>query len=256
MPKFIGLAGDFQKEKAFNRRLNAMMAFFILFAVTTFVLGWVSGFIWGRRSLWSYLLAFIAFAVAVPAYKLFEKLFDKQIRTARLEEVGADGEREFLKFLKDLPDTYTVISDLDFADSYGNIDHLIIGPTGVFAIDVKSWRGTVTSDGKGELLLNANPTDKPQVKYFTRRVMDLRSRLNALTKLEPFVQCLFVFTHTHIKAKWGTTGHVHCISGEQIDEYITGFRGAKPIPPADIPRLIAGAKALKDSIAVKENPKS
>ena len=46
MAHFIGTAGDFQKEKAINRRVNAIMAFFIVFTVAIFVLGWVSGFIW------------------------------------------------------------------------------------------------------------------------------------------------------------------------------------------------------------------
>ncbi|MDD4102606.1 MAG: nuclease-related domain-containing protein [Kiritimatiellae bacterium] len=251
MANFIGTAGGFQKEKAINRRLNAIMAFFISFTVAIFLLGWVSGFIWGRRSLWSSLWAVLALAVAVPAFKLFEKLFDKQIRLSRMEQDGAAGEFEFVKFLKDLPDTYTVINDLDFADSYGNIDHLIVGPSGVFAIDVKNWRGTVTPDGKGELLYNGRPTDKPQIRYFTRRVMDLKGRFKALTKLDPYVQCVFAFMRTRVDAKWGTTAAVHCICAEQISDYVTKFRVTKPIPPADIPRLIKAAEALRE-LAAKE----
>ncbi len=250
MAKFIGIAGDFQKEKAFNRRLNAIMAFFIAFTFAVFVFGWISGFICGSHNLWSVGLVIVACAIAYPAYRIMERLFDKQIRMARAEETGADGEREFVKFLKDLPDTYTVISDLDFADSYGNIDHLIIGPAGVFAIDVKNWRGNVTPDGKGELLLNGKPTGKPQVRYFTRRAMDLKERINALTKLEPYVQCVFAFLHTHVDAKWGSTSAVHCIRAEQIADYVTKFRGGNPIPPADLLRLVSAAKALKDTIAL------
>jgi hypothetical protein len=252
MAHFIGTAGDFQKEKAINRRLNAIMALFISFTAAIFVLGWVSGFIWGRRSLWSSLWAVLAFAVAVPAFKLFEKLFDKQIRLSRMEQDGADGEYEFVKFLKGLPDTYTVISDLDFADSYGNIDHLIVGPTGVFSIDVKNWRGTVTPDGKGEILYNGRPTDKPQIRHFTRRTMDLKDRIKALTRLDPYVQCVFAFMRTRVDANWGTTGAVHCIRAEQIADYVTKTNGRKPIPPADIPRLVKAAEALQ-SLAPKSN---
>lgn len=252
MAIFIGIAGDFQKEKAINRRLNAIMAFFIVFTLAVFAFGWISGFICGSHSLWNIVLIIVAFAIAFPAYKIMERLFDKQIRMARAEENGADGEREFLKYLKDLPDTYTVICDLDFADSYGNIDHLIIGPAGVFAIDVKNWRGNVSPDGKGELLLNGKSTEKPQVRYFTRRAMDLKERIKALTKLEPYVQCVFAFLHTQVDAKWGSTSAVHCIRADQIADYVTKFRGGKPIPPADLPRLISAAKALKETIAIKK----
>jgi hypothetical protein len=253
MAQFIGRAGDYQKEKAINRRLNAVMAFFTVFAVVIFVLGWMSGFNWGQRGNWSLLWPLIAVALAIPGYKLCDRLMDKQIRLARAEEDGADGEREFVKFLKDLPDTYTVVSDLDFADSYGNIDHLIIGPTGVFAIDVKNWRGTVTPDGKGELLYNGKPTDKPQIRYFTRRAMDLRERMKALTKLDPYVQCVFAFLRTRVEANWGTTGAVHCIRAEQITEYVIKGRGGKNIPSADLPRLLSAAKALKETIAQKSS---
>lgn len=245
MAKFIGTAGDFMKEKALNRRLNAILALFMVFAAGVFILGWISGYVWESSTLLSGVLAIVAFVAAVPAFKAFGRQFDKQLRLSRAEENGADGERDFVKYLKDLPDTYTVVSDLDFADSYGNIDHLVIGPTGVFAIDVKAWKGTVTSDGKGELMSNGKSTDKPQVRYFTRRTMDLKDRIKALTKLDPYVQCVFAFLHTHVEAKWGTTGAVHCIRAEQIVEYVTKARVKTPIPPADLPRLISAAKSLK-----------
>jgi len=43
MANFIGIAGDFMKEKALNRRLNALMAFFLALMLAMFVLGWASG---------------------------------------------------------------------------------------------------------------------------------------------------------------------------------------------------------------------
>lgn len=245
MAIFVGLAGDFQREKAISRRLRAAKWLVVFGAVAEFCLGWASGFVWGR-SPWSVILVALACAITLPAIRFFLRFADEQIRLARLEEDGADGERDFVKYLKELPDTYTVISDLDFAESYGNIDHLIVGPKGVFAVDVKNWRGTVTPDGKGELLLNGRPTDKPQVRYFTRRTMDLKDRIRALTKLDPYVQCVFAFSRTRVDANWGTTGSVHCIRAEQIADYVTKGRGGKPLLPADIPRIVSAAKALRE----------
>jgi hypothetical protein len=247
MPKFIGIAGDFMKEKAIDRRVNALCIFFTAVVVAVLMLGMASGYMLAVKNGWGFLTLLIAVAVIVPTIKYTTKQFDSQIRLSRIEENGADGERDFLKHLKDLPDTYTVVCDLDFADSYGNIDHLIVGPTGVFAIDVKNWKGTVTPDGKGELMLNNKPTDKPQVRYFTRRTMDLKDRLKVLTKLEPYVQCVFAFLHTHVDAKWGATGSVHCIRANQIVDYITRFRANKPLSPADILRIVSATKSLKEN---------
>jgi len=222
------------------------MTLVVIMLLAMFALGLATGYTWGR-GLWSLGLFITAVAIAIPGFKRLEKQFNEQLRISRIEEKGADGERDFVKYLKDLPDTYTVICDLDFADSYGNIDHLVIGPTGVFAIDVKRWNGNVTPDGKGELLLNGRPTDKPQVRYFTRRTMDLKDRIKAVARLDPYIQCVFAFLHTRVEAKWGTTGAVHCISADQISDYVTKFRANKPIPPADIPRLVSAAKSLKEN---------
>jgi hypothetical protein len=256
MPKFIGAAGDFHKERSINRRLNAIIALFMAFAAALFCVGMAFGFYIGRGSLWSSLWIYAAIALIVPGFFVLKKLFDKQIRLARAEEDGADGEREFIKFLHNLPDTYTVFSDLDFADSYGNIDHLIIGPNGVFAIDVKNWRGTVAPDGKGELLLNDRPPDKPQIRRFTRRVMDLKDRLKALAKLDPYVQCVFAFMRTHVKAKWGATGAVHCIRADQIADYIAKFHTNKPIPPADLAQIVKAVQALQSFVQQDSKPET
>jgi hypothetical protein len=238
MARFIGTAGGFQKEKGINRRVNALLLLFFVISSFFFLLGYVTA---KRNLAWS----LVALALVVPAFKVLDKLLDKHFRLIKNEEDGGDGEREFVKYLKKLPDAYTVISDLDFADSFGNIDHLIIGPMGAFAIDVKNWRGTVSADGKGELLYNGQQTDKPQVRAFTRRVMDLKDRLKALTKLDPYVQCVFAFLRTRVDANWGTTGPVHCIRAEQIYDYVTNGRGGKPIPTAEISRLIDAADALR-----------
>jgi hypothetical protein len=250
MAQFIGIAGDFQKQRALNRRSRALIGFMIGLYIFGSAMGVCLGFSIGRRGFVGLALEVAAMLVAIPAFVIFKKRFDSYLRLARAEEDGADGEREIIPYLKGLPDTYTVVSDLDFADSYGNIDHLVIGPTGLYAIDVKNWKGTVAADGKGELLLNGKPTDKPQVRYFIRRTMELKDRLVALTKLDPYIRALFVFPRTHIQAKWGTTGHVHCLHVEQLADYLTSGNGGTPIAAGDMSRLVAAAKALKDAVSV------
>lgn len=245
MATFIGNAGEHQSEKALNRRLNLILTAFVGFTIFIVALSWTSGYMMGHRSLLSCFLAIAACLSGIPAYKYMNRSFDKQMRLSRKDAEGAEGEKEIIPYLKNLPDTFTVISDFDFADSYGNIDHLVIGPTGLFSIDVKKWRGAVTSDGKGELLQNGQPTRKPEVRYFLRRTMELKDRLKALTKLDPYVQCLFVFPHTHLQAKWGTTGFVHCIHAHQLESYITQYRSSKPPPPETLPRLVKAAADLQ-----------
>jgi hypothetical protein len=247
MPHFIGIAGQYQEERATKRRVNAVIGMMVALCIVEAGLGYAIG----NRGLW---VMVVAVAIAVPMLWYLSRRFDQIIRQARMEETGAEGERSIVPCLKKLPDTYTVVCDLDFADSYGNIDHLVIGPTGIFSIDVKNWKGTVAADGRGELLLNGKPTDKPQVRAFTARTMDLKERLKALTRLDPYIQCLFVFPHTYLEARWGTTGTVLCVDVDNLVSLITKPNPTRAIPPADLPRLVSAAKALKETITIPQKP--
>lgn len=247
-PKYIGNAGHFQKERALSRRVNGLMMFVVGFTILMFILGWVSGYIWRARNVASYALLLLAVAVAIPWLRYITRRSNAFMRDARMDDDGAQGERLLIPALRMLPDTYTVISDFDFAESYGNIDHLVIGPNGLFAIDIKNWRGTVSADGHGELLLNGRPTDKPQVRGLTARAMNLRERLKALTRLDPYINCLMVFPHTRVEARWGTTGHVTCLRLEQVADYVTKYKPKTPLTPADQALLVKAVSALKDTI--------
>jgi hypothetical protein len=99
-------------------------------------------------------------------------------------------------------------------------DHLA-GSTGVFVLDTKNWRGVVSADGKGELLLNGKPTDKPQIRQFVGRVMGMKDKIHVLVpELDPYFQAVFVFTAARVDANWGLTGNVHCVRDDQLFDYI------------------------------------
>jgi hypothetical protein len=54
---------------------------------------------------------------------------------------GADGERTTAALLQALPRRFVVGHDLAVPGSAANIDHVVIGPTGIFVIDTKAYRG-------------------------------------------------------------------------------------------------------------------
>jgi hypothetical protein len=63
------------------------------------------------------------------------------VRRYRYAIEGAAGERETAKMLALLPGSFTVLND--FAFSGFNVDHVVVGPTGVWAIETKSQPGLV-----------------------------------------------------------------------------------------------------------------
>jgi len=69
---------------------------------------------------------------------------------ARTWQRGAHGERHTARLLDRLTrDGYVVFHDLAVPDSPANVDHLAIGPTGVFVIDSKQWTGSVQQGADG-----------------------------------------------------------------------------------------------------------
>jgi Nuclease-related domain len=63
---------------------------------------------------------------------------------------GAKGERRTARRLDRLTrDGYVVFHDLALPGAPANVDHLVIGPSGVFVIDSKQWTGSVRQGADG-----------------------------------------------------------------------------------------------------------
>jgi Nuclease-related domain len=69
---------------------------------------------------------------------------------ARTWQCGAQGERHTARLLRRLQGNgFVVFHDLAVPGSPANVDHLVIGPTGVFVIDSKQWTGSVHQGADG-----------------------------------------------------------------------------------------------------------
>lgn len=65
---------------------------------------------------------------------------------------GAEGERRTAQLLAPLRNLgWTVLHDRRIPGSAANVDHLVIGPSGVWVVDSKLWRGRVKVMGDGRL---------------------------------------------------------------------------------------------------------
>jgi Nuclease-related domain len=71
---------------------------------------------------------------------------------------GAAGERRTARLLGPLErHGWAVLHDLALPGSRANLDHLVIGPGGVFAIDSKQYRGRLQLDAVGKLWHGRHP---------------------------------------------------------------------------------------------------
>jgi Ca2+/Na+ antiporter len=219
MARVLGEAARYvtgQSLKKYKRQIIIVVLASFLLAL---VIGFWLGFSLNKHSyLWMTISIFIVVLILVLTMRLTDSISDRLERERINFRKGAVGEELVGYLLEGLPDDYTVIYGVE--TSFGDIDHVVVGPSGVYAIDTKNWRGVVTADGKGELFLNGKPTEKPAARNLYRTIMSIKEKIKVLSALDPFIQGVLAFPSAWVEAKWGTTGSVYCVRDEQLYDYI------------------------------------
>lgn len=52
---------------------------------------------------------------------------------------GGKGEKIMSQYLQQLPEDYCIFNDVKLSKNRGNIDHVVVGPTGIFVIETKNY---------------------------------------------------------------------------------------------------------------------
>jgi hypothetical protein len=109
--------------------------------------------------------------------------------------VGKQGELAVSEALKDLPNDYVLLNDLMLPDGRGNVDHLVMGPNGLFVIETKNYSSFVKCVGD-DWFVNGRKT-RSLSKQAKRNAIAVRENLAAVFKGQgnrlPFVTAVLVF---------------------------------------------------------------
>jgi hypothetical protein len=87
---------------------------------------------------------------------------------------GIDGEMQVAHVLEELGEDYRVEQHVDIG--FGDVDIVVIGPTGLFAIEVKNWAGTVRRVN-GALVRNGSDAGA-SLRQAVRGAMAIRERVD------------------------------------------------------------------------------
>jgi|GEM_PF-5770496 len=123
---------------------------------------------------------------------------------AAIKRAGAAGEAVLPQLLRPLPDTWTLLNGVPTPGAHADIDHVLVGPTGVWAIEAKHHVGMVqcVGDAWGYTRLGAGGI--PQEGHIGNPSQQARRAAAALEHylqrrdLPVSVQPLVVFTHPHV----------------------------------------------------------
>ena len=119
-----------------------------VFAATISVAG-----VLALMGVWWWPATFLALGLLVVLQRLAGK--GRVLDPERLRR-GISGEEAVADALAGLPSSYWVLHGV--STGHGDVDHVVIGPTGVFALETKAWDGKFYRS-RGQLYCNGKPAE-------------------------------------------------------------------------------------------------
>ena len=216
MAKVLKPSGKYVTREAIEKRRKILAVVLAVAAIGFGFGGYLIGQLMKRSPFWALAAAFLAL---VLLFRLLFVLARRKIEGLEQEPLDLSGDAEAYdqvrNTLEELPDEFRVMHDL--STPFGKVDHVVVGPTGVFFLATKAWKGEVSGDGNGELLWNQYPLDEPVLRLFAETVSRMREKIEPLTKATPpDFQPLFVFTAAALRLDDKSTQRVRCIREGQL----------------------------------------
>ncbi|MGH9694017.1 MAG: nuclease-related domain-containing protein [Bryobacteraceae bacterium] len=235
MATVIGNPGRYAIERSIQV-LQRMLLTTMLFLIGIGVIeGLVLASLFSRFLLSPWVVIAAQIVLAVLAWRLCaaqSQRIDRYERERLNWKSGAEGECVVASVLDGLPKGFVVFHDFNTAQ--GNFDHVVVGPTGIFALETKNFRGTIAAGADGELVRDGVPASQPYVKQFVRRIMAVREKLTGLAGYEVFIQGVMVFPKARVQAKFGSTQSVRCLREGRLYDYLTDTKWGRKLTPEQV----------------------
>ena len=121
------------------------------------------------------------------------------LRKYRIYRGGWEGEKKVVQLLRSkLSDDYILINDLCIRSGRGDIDHIVLGPTGIFVLETKNWSGDIACRGDdwqrvGRRAFKSSPSR--QVKRNAARIRRIIDSSQSFRAMNVRIEGIVVFTN-------------------------------------------------------------
>ncbi|MBT3194707.1 MAG: NERD domain-containing protein [Verrucomicrobia bacterium] len=141
---------------------------------------------------------------------------------------GAHGEELVARALARLPETFAVFHGIA-ADSHcllsqggGDLDHVVVGPAGLFVIETKNWSGDLHIEN-GELTADGEQPSRPPLEQVKRASSALKARLQHAAGVDIEITPILCFASNRLRSGvQGSSGVLVC-NADQITSVILEF---------------------------------
>jgi uncharacterized protein (TIGR03382 family) len=133
---------------------------------------------------------------------------------------GARGEESVARALSFLPAAYRVYHGLSASEHLlgaEDYDHIVVGPTGIFLIETKSWNGRITVDD-GRILYDGTEPDRPPLEQAKQAAATLRRDLRKHVHPKLDVHPVLCFAQGRLPdGRMGAVGVMICTADNLVE---------------------------------------
>jgi len=235
----LRMAGESTREKAdelFEGGFQDVLFILLLCPLS----GWVLSQFPGRNRVVVEIAGFVVVSTiaGVVAFRALNKF-----KLSWQYRLGAKGEQVVGRELDRLiAQGYRVFHDMPFTD--WNIDHVVVGPRGVFAVETKAWRKPAkTADLKAEIVLDGDALVLPGNHTSREALVEAARNADSLGKWIAKVSAEHVVVVPAVALPgWSLSikryGEVAVYSATNMSDYLPK-RGRLDLSPAQIQRIAA-----------------
>lgn len=239
MAKVLGESAKYVTKQSLKKYQRQFIAIVLVTFFLSLIIGFWLGLSLNRHNyLWIWIPILIIVLMLFLANQVINKVTDRLEKKRIDYRKGATGEALVGYILAWLPDNYTVINGLKPTRRSGDIDHIVVGPTGVYAIDTKNWKGVIEADSKRELLRNGRPTGKNDAQKLFDLTMFIKNKVKSLAGSELFIHAVLVFPCAWVKTKKVFKGYVECKTDEELADYIVKNKKGEKLTKKEIDSIL------------------
>jgi diacylglycerol kinase len=237
-----GLAGVYGKQaaaKAFRRHLLVVALGLI---AVFFSLGFWIGFTHSKSATVVGILGAVAFVIGFRAcVPRIERWIDATARERLKHLRGARAEALVAWLLDELDDEWHVFNGLQLEPNR-DLDHVVVGPSGIFCISTKSQKGLFVAT-PNSFTHNGAPCEFGNQAL--RQTMTLQDRLKALLGSEvPWVQSVLAVPFGYTEGRTTRQGKVWVVDMETLIHKLAPADGVRRLEKSQIARVVKALEML------------
>lgn len=132
-------------------------------------------------------------------------------------EKGEQGEQRVREELHCLDESYTALHNLVLDPDLGDIDHVVVAPHGIYALETKNWNADIEIDQESAYY-DGYETDKSPSKQVKKNSETVKSTLEKNGIRVPFVKPIIVFVDSRVDIEKVPSGDVYVTTPQYLKD--------------------------------------